>query len=302
MNTAADQTMPRRGARCPQRLENLEGVSAYRHVGIFYLGATAIPWTLWLLVGWNSRRPPAQAWAPWTLVVLGMAGLAAPMVLAGILIWRDPLLRCDVWGRLFRWPHGSGKYVVLAFGLMPASILLAQTLSLMMGHSATQFRFAEHPSFSAGLVPAWVILVLAPIMEELAWHSYGTDALLRRWPVFTASIGFAAYWIVWHIPLASINQSNVMLSGWVYSLNFALSVFPFVLLMNWLYLRTGRNICVAAVFHITAGAFNEVFQTHPDSKVIQTGLLMLLTCVLLWRERKLFFQKPRNREISWLLG
>jgi membrane protease YdiL (CAAX protease family) len=287
--------MARRGARYSRRLEDLEGVCAYRHVGSFYLGATAIPWALWLLAGWNSHRPAGQAWAPWTLVVLGMAGLAAPMVLAGFLIWSDPLLRRDVWGRLFRWPQGSGKYVVLAFGLMPASILLAQALSLLLGHSATQFRFAEHPSFSAGVVPVWVILVLAPILEELGWHSYGTDALLRRWPMFTASIGFAAYWAVWHLPLASIHgyyHSNVMLSGWMYSLNFALSVFPFVLLMNWLYLRTGRNVCVAAIFHVTAGAFNEVFQTHPDSKVIQTGLLMLLTCVVLWRERDLFFRKP----------
>jgi membrane protease YdiL (CAAX protease family) len=279
-------------------LENLGIVSAYRHVGIFYLGATVIPWALWLLAGWNSHRPPAQAWAPWILGVLGMAGLAAPMVLASVLIGRDPALRRDVWGRLFRWPQGSGKYVVLAFVLMPLSILLAQALSLMMGHSAMQFRFADHPSFSAGILPAWVILLLAPILEELAWHSYGTDALLRRWPVFTASMVFAVYWVVWHIPLASIKgcyQSNVMLSGWIYSLNFALSLFPFVLLMNWLYLRSGRNVFVAAVFHTTAVVFNEIFQTHPDSKVIQTGLLTLLTCVVLWRERTLFFRKPATQ-------
>jgi membrane protease YdiL (CAAX protease family) len=295
MSTTASQTMARHGAPDRMPFENLVGVSAYRHVGIFFLGATVIPWALWLLAGWNSQRPPAQAWAPWTLVVLGMTGLAAPMFLAGGLIWCDPLLRRDVWGRLFRWPHGSGKYVVLAFLLMPASILLAQALSLMMGHSASQFRLAEHLSFSAGILPAWVILLLAPILEELAWHSYGTDALLRRWPVFTASICFAAYWVVWHIPLTSIKgyyHSNVLLSGWIYSLNLALSIFPFVLLMNWLYLRTGRNVCVAVVFHTTAVAFNEIFQTHPDSKVIQTGLLTLLTCVVLWRERTLFFQKP----------
>jgi membrane protease YdiL (CAAX protease family) len=275
--------------------ENPVGVSAYRHVGIFYLGATLIPWALWLLAGWNSYRPPAQAWAPWILVALGMTGLAAPMLLASVLIWREPVLRRDVRGRLFRWPQGSGKYVVLAFLLMPASILLAQALSLMMGHSASQFRFAEHLTFSAGILPAWVILLLAPILEELAWHSYGTDALLRRWSVFTASVGFTIYWIVWHIPLTSIKgyyHNNVMLSGWIYSLNLVLSMFPFVLLMNWLYLRTRRNVCVAVVFHTTAVAFNEIFQTHPDSKVIQTGLLTLLTCIVLWRERTLFFQKP----------
>lgn len=279
--------------------ENLAKISAYRNAGIFYLGATVIPWSSWILAGWNSHRPLGQAWASGTLVALGTIGLAAPMLLASVLIGCDPILRRDVWGRLYRWPRGGGRYVTLAFALMPISILLAQALSLMMGHSASQFRFAEHPSFTLGGMSAWGILVVAPILEELGWHTYGTDALLRRWPVFTASMGFAAYWAVWHMPLASIKgyyQSNVMLSGWIYSLNFLFSVFPFVLLMNWLYLRTGRNICVAVIFHITAGVFNEVFQTHPDSKVIQTGLLMLLSCVVLWRERTLFFQKPAIEE------
>ena len=297
MNTAVNQMIVRHGDSNRTPSGNPEVVSAYRHIGIFYLGATVIPWAFWLLAGWNTHRPLAQVWAPWILTVLSMTGLCAPMLMASVLIWRDPVLRHDARGRLFRWPHGRGKYVVLAFVLMPASILLAQALSLLMGYSTTQFRFAEHPSFSAGVLSTWVILLWALMLEELGWHTYGTDALLRRWPVFTASMIFAAYWVVWHIPLSSIKgyyQSNVMMSGWIYSLNFALSIFPFVLLMNWLYLRTGRNICVAVVFHITAGLFNETFQTNPASKVIQTGLLTLLTCVVLWRERTLFFQKPKE--------
>jgi len=295
MSAAVSQTVQRLGTPDRRPPGNMGDLSAYRHVGFFYLGATVIPWASWLLAGWNSHRPPGQSWAPWILVVLGTTGLAAPMFLASVLIGCDPVLRRDVWRRLFRWPRGSGRYVVLAFVLMLVSILLAQALSLTMGYSATQFRFAQHPSFTLGGMSAWGILVVAPILEELGWHTYGTDALLKRWPLFTASVGFAAYWAVWHIPLSTIRgyyQSNVMLSGWIYSLNFLLSVFPFVLLMNWLYLRTGRNICVAVIFHITAGVFNEIFQTHPVSKVIQTGLLIVLSFVVLWRERTLFFQKP----------
>jgi len=102
MSTTVSETMTRHGAPDRMPFENPEVVSAYRHVGIFYLGATVIPWALWLLAGWNSYRPPAQAWAPWLLVVLGMTGLAAPMLLASVLIWREPVLRRDVWGRLFR--------------------------------------------------------------------------------------------------------------------------------------------------------------------------------------------------------
>ncbi|MEI6756220.1 MAG: hypothetical protein WCK85_00070 [Chlorobium sp.] len=61
--------------------------------------------------------------------------------------------------------------------------------------------------------------------------------------------------------------------------------------MNWLYYKTGRNILVAIVFHFTAGFFNEIFSTHPDSKIIQTALLLLLALFLMLKERDFFFRR-----------
>jgi len=37
---------------------------------------------------------------------------------------------------------------------------------------------------------------------------------------------------------------------------------------------------------------NEIFRTHPDTKVIQTALLLPLTAVVVWRNRDLFFAGP----------
>ncbi|MGG2066881.1 hypothetical protein [Bacillus sp. S14(2024)] len=54
--------------------------------------------------------------------------------------------------------------------------------------------------------------------------------------------------------------------------------------------KTGRNIIVAIVFHITAGFFNEAFATHPMSKVIQTVLLLILSIVIVIKERDFFFK------------
>ena len=51
---------------------------------------------------------------------------------------------------------------------------------------------------------------------------------------------FAAYWAVWHFPLAGIKgyyHANVVSEGWLYSLNFIVSIFPFVILMNWLIIK-----------------------------------------------------------------
>ena len=88
---------------------------------------------------------------------------------------------------------------------------------------------------------------------------------------------------------------NAAQTGLIYSLNFALSLIPLVIPMNWLYHNTHRNILVAIIFHITAGCCNEVFATHPDRKVTQTGLLLLLSIVLVIKEKE-FFQRRKSRE------
>jgi hypothetical protein len=131
-------------------------------------------------------------------------------------------------------------------------------------------------------------------VEELAWHSYGTDCLRQKFTLFTTSMIFAVYWALWHVPLAFIDgyyHNNLVVEGALYSINFLVSIFPLILLMNWLYYKTDRNILVAVVIHLTANVFNEIFATHPDSKVIQTGLLLVLSVYLVFTQRELFFDK-----------
>jgi len=140
----------------------------------------------------------------------------------------------------------------------------------------------------------WLMLVIAPILEELAWHSYGTDCLRNRLNLFNTSMVFGAFWGLWHVPLSTIRgyyQSNLVETGWIYGVNFLVSIFPYVILMNWLYYKSGRNITLAAVFHVTAGYFNEIFATHPDSKIIQTALLILIAAAVILKERGFFFMR-----------
>ena len=177
---------------------------------------------------------------------------------------------------------------------MLASILLAQAVSLLFGYSADQFVITGHFTFSSGVFPVWALLIIAPLLEELAWHSYGTDCLRNRFNLFKTSLIFGLFWGVWHIPLSFINNyyhSNVVETGWIHGVNFLVSIFPFVLIMNWLYYKTGRNILVTVIFHITAGFFNEIFATHPDSKIIQTGLLIVLSILIVINDKEFFFKR-----------
>ncbi|MDD4756790.1 MAG: hypothetical protein PHG29_11980 [Prolixibacteraceae bacterium] len=65
----------------------------------------------------------------------------------------------------------------------------------------------------------------------------------------------------------------------------------FVLFMSWLYYKTNRNILLPVVFHITAGYFNEIFATHSMSKVIQTGLLLIVSLYLVITDKEMFFNR-----------
>jgi hypothetical protein len=118
--------------------------------------------------------------------------------------------------------------------------------------------------------------------------------LRNKFNLFFTFLILGAYWAFWHVPLSTIKdyyQANLVESGWIYSLNFMASIIPYVLIMNWLYHKAKRNIILPVVFHITAVYFNEIFATHPDSKIIQTILLLFLAAFLIVKDRDFFFRK-----------
>ena len=275
----------------------LENVSRYRHPVAFYLLATAIPWALWFTAAWLSRQPDPSQGTLAVMTGLGLAGLASPVVVAIWFIRKDGLTR-DVLTRLIA-PRGTRTWVWLAaLFLLPGALLVATAVSIPFGYDVTQFQLRNGFSFMTGLMPAWITLALAPVLEELAWKTYGTDALASRINVLWTSLVFGLVWVLWHVPLGFIKgyyQAEVVDEGLIHSLNYAVSLIPFVILMNWLYYRAGRSVLVAIVFHLAANFGNELFLTHPDTKVIQTALLLVLSVVVVWRDRELFLTPPRRR-------
>lgn len=265
----------------------------YRHAGRFFLLATAIPWALWLPAAWLSRQPDSGL----LVGVLGIAGLLAPVAVVAWLVRGDPALVRDIVRRLG--VRGVRPlWLLVAGGLMPAAVVVATLISLPWGYSTDQLLLRGAFTFTAGVVPGWVVIVLAPVAEELAWHSYGTDSLRRRFSVFTTSVIFGVIWAVWHLPLALIegsSQSQTAQEGVLHALNFPLSVFPFVLLMNWVYYRSGRNITVTILFHLSANLVTQVLATHPDTEIIATAVLLVVTVIVVTAERQLFFAPAAGR-------
>lgn len=269
-------------------------VKHYKHPLLFYFLATLIPWAFWFSAGYVSHLTPEKPYYNGLVSLLGFLGLLSPVIIAYWLMAKDTNLRKDFLNRLITVRSIKPVYIFLTLFLMLASILLAQAISLLFGYSTDQFIITGHFTFSSGVFPVWALLIIAPLLEELAWHSYGTDCLRNRFNLFNTSIIFGLFWGIWHIPLSFIDNyyhSNVVETGWIHGVNFLVSIFPFVLIMNWLYYKTNRNIMVTVIFHITAGFFNEIFATHPDSKIIQTGLLILLAIIIVMSDKDFFFNR-----------
>ena len=264
---------------------------------LFYTLATVFPWAFWFSAAYLSRLDAQTAAVQWWTAAFGVCGLVAPALVVVFLVRRRSDLRADILQRLR--PRRIGRfYLAVTLLLLLGSILAAQAVSLAFGYSLEQFQFRGGFTFTAGLLPVWFTLIGAAVFEELAWHTYGTDALIRRMSVFTASMVFTVYWALWHLPLSFIEgyyHNEVVQSGWIHTLNFPLSMIAFVILMNWLYFVTGRSILIPAIFHITANLANEIFMTHPDTKIIQTGLLLIVAAVVVVTNRQLFFGSSLRR-------
>ncbi|WP_223033359.1 CPBP family intramembrane glutamic endopeptidase [Hanstruepera marina] len=264
----------------------------YNQATLFYVLSTAIPWLLWFTAGYISHIESNSNLWQLSASIIAFIGLLAPVGIALLLAKGNQELLSDFKQRIFNFKRIKPTYIVITFLLMPLSILLAQGVSLLFGYSIEQFQLAKSFSFTSGVFPVWFMLVIAPLLEELAWHSYGTDCLRARFNLFKTSLLFALFWGIWHFPLASIKDyyhSNLVEDGWLYSLNFLVSLFPFVIIMNWIYYKANRNIILPIIFHIAAGYFNEVFATHPMSKVFQTCLLSAFAIYIIYNDKSFFF-------------
>lgn len=273
--------------------------SIYKKTGLFYGLSTIIPWTFWFIAGYISHVETENSPLQMCANIIAFLGLLAPLIIVLFLAKDNKKLANDLRRRIFNFKGVDSTYIVLTLVLMPFSILIAQAVSLLFGYSMDQFQLANSFSFTSGVFPVWFMLITAPLLEELAWHSYGTDSLRARYNLLTTSVIFAFFWGIWHFPLTSINNyyhSNLAEEGWIYSANFIVSLFPFVIIMNWIYYKANRNIILPILFHIAAGFFNEIFATHPMSKVIQTGLLVVFAAYIIINDKAFFFSKEIKNE------
>ena len=268
----------------------------YRHPFIFYGIAVLIPWALWFITGAISYSP---LWDNrfWFILgsVLVLLGAIAPMTGALSLILPDKEMRDELVSACISFRGIHWGWWVFHFFFPLAAILLATAISLLFGYSPQQFGWNTGLNFSGiGVFPAWAVMFVAPVIEEFGWHTYGIHCVRRRFNLFATCFIFGVIWGIWHLPLSFIRDSyqNVVAeTSAIHSANYLISLIPYLIIDNWTYYKTKRNMFFQVLFHLLMGFSMEVFHTHPDTKLIHTAVLLVFCVIIVIKDRKYFFDK-----------
>ncbi len=186
--------------------------------------------------------------------------------------------------------------------LVPGGLLLATAVSLLFGRPASQFELSPGFSFVGGQVfTTLIIIILAPLFEELGWRGYGVDSLYKVGKtLFISTLLFAVLWAAWHTPLFFVSgyyHNEVLQAGPVYTANFFISIFPAAFLMNWLFYKNGMSIIPTFLFHCAVNLFSSLFLTEQFTKCIFTIILIIASVIVFIMDKPFWMQKTDTKTV-----
>jgi membrane protease YdiL (CAAX protease family) len=158
-------------------------------------------------------------------------------------------------GLVKRLVHPSDSWTLLAFLLFPlilglpaiVAYLLHRHLMMPMGHGGVL------ASVAVAMVMFLYNLLFAAVLEEPGWRGFLLDRLQRRYSPLLASLIVWLPWALWHAPLDYFRP--VRFSLVMYLEIRVIFLIPLVIILTWLYNRSGRSIQTAVIFHASMNTF-----------------------------------------------
>lgn len=258
----------------------------------FYVTCFAVTWAFWITAAFVSRSEHDNGISS----LLMLFGLISPAVTAVITVLTsgNKALKEDLKRKLVGFyrirPLNIAAAVVVFMGIVALSILL----SLLAGQSLNQFAFTEDFSFSIGGTSALLTILLAAVIEEVGWRGYGEDSVASYFSWFTESIIFGSVWALWHLPLFWIEGTyhyGLKELGIGYVLNFLISVNPLGFLTTWVYVKNNRSMLACIIFHLFVNTMQEKIAMTPQTKCVETIVVLLVAVVVVLTNKEMFFEK-----------
>jgi membrane protease YdiL (CAAX protease family) len=265
----------------------------------FFLITFAVTWISWFAAAYLSYQPGGEAF----YIPLLIPGLVAPFVVALwlILTSKSAELKRKFRDDLFNLKRINPASFLPMILLVPVTLIISIWISTLFGESMSQLQFAEGFSFSVGMVPVLLILILAAAFEELGWRSYAFDSLMNGSNLFKTTLIFSFLWAMWHFPLFFINgyyHNEIVRMNPLFGLNFLLSVIPMAFIITWLWKLNRGSILIAILFHFFINICQEALQITQATKCIETGVLFIFAAIIVVLNRKMFFEKPVEQGVE----
>ena len=221
----------------------------------FYVIVFVLTWSFWILAALTKDSNQSLA--------LMFFGLCIPAITAILTVFtsKNTLLKKDFIRKITRLYQLKPFGIIVAIMTFAAVIVLSIVASVLFaGQSWNQFSFSDF-SFSIRGSSALLTILLASIIEELGWRGYGEDAIASYYSWFKESIIFGMIWACWHLPLFfipgtyhfSILEQGVNQGfGYLFGLNFLISVIPLGFLTTWVYVSNNRSMLACIILIIVA--------------------------------------------------
>jgi len=270
-------------------------VQSYTYKSLqFFLITFFISWTCGAFAIYASWNPTFQH----LLVPFFLAALSGPMLSAFIMLFKSRNIA--LWNDFFQRLRPSSikeKFVPLILLLFPCAIVLAFIVSIFFGQPIQQLSFIPESgdtlSHRINLLALAGMASLSGPFEEIGWRGYGMDSLLSKWSLIKASLLFAALWGLFHVPAFFISglQAEFWSKGLFHIFLYFTTLFFLTIIINWLYVKNNRSILAAIFFHSIADMCLALFHLTPVTWFILWVILLLISLVIIYRDKNLFFGK-----------
>lgn len=271
-------------------------ISNYRYdPKAYFIRTFILTYILWLLGAYVSHQDDKSG----LYLLFMLLGLMTPFLISVVMIMKskNPAIKKDFFNRLINPRLIQMKMLPVFLLIMPLSVLISILLSLPFGGSISQFHFAQGFSFSTGIVPVLLLLILAASFEELGWRGYAFDSLQSRYNLFTASIIFSILWSFWHLPLIFVKNSyqyEIFQESIWFGMNFFVSIIPLGIIISWMCIKNRKSVMAAILFHFIVNISQEILAISKTTKCIETLVLTVVAAVIVVVDREMFFSSEGN--------
>jgi len=253
-------------------------------IWIFYLSAYIYSWSIWIL-GITVFKASIN---PYILVSIGGLGPVVGLIVYFKLLGFKEIGQNYI-NRLTKIRNIELSTWIIAFLLPFAIVVLSNFIDHLIIYKDIKKLYIlqlDKDFLASGFFYPVFLIFFGPIPEELGWRGVAFEELLNRMNYYKAQIIVAILWALWHIPLFFIEGSYQNGLGiytpdfWMFFINVILNSF----ITGWIYVKSGRSLLTAILFHYTINLSGEMFFMTHQSQVIE--MIIFIVIVITFEVKK----------------